>query len=225
MSVSSIMDVFAKSPLKPIEEHVQIVHSAAEQLSQFFAAVYKNDWEQAEKVRNTISELERKADGLKRKVRLQLPRGLFLPVGRTDLLELITQQDKIANRAKDIAGRVLGRQLQFPVEIQEDFKLFVNRCIEATHEASKAVNEFDSLLEAGFSGREVILVEKLVEKIDEIEDDTDDMQIKLRRSLLQIENNLNPVDVMFLYDIFDWVGDLADIAERVGSRLEIILAR
>ena len=30
---------------------------------------------------------------------------------------------------------------------------------------------------------------------------------------------------MFLYQIIDWVGDLADLAERVGARLEILLAR
>jgi hypothetical protein len=51
------------------------------------------------------------------------------------------------------------------------------------------------------------------------------MQIKLRSELLAIENDLNPVDVMFLYQIIEWIGDLADLAERVGSRLEILLAR
>jgi predicted phosphate transport protein (TIGR00153 family) len=51
------------------------------------------------------------------------------------------------------------------------------------------------------------------------------MQIKLRRQLREIENEMNPVDVMFLYKIIEWVGDLADIAERVGSRLELMLAR
>jgi predicted phosphate transport protein (TIGR00153 family) len=51
------------------------------------------------------------------------------------------------------------------------------------------------------------------------------MQIKLRKKLLGIEDTLKPVDVMFLYQIIDWVGDLADLAERVGSRLEILLAR
>jgi hypothetical protein len=30
---------------------------------------------------------------------------------------------------------------------------------------------------------------------------------------------------MFLYQIIDWVGDLADLAESVGARLEILLAR
>ena len=65
----------------------------------------------------------------------------------------------------------------------------------------------------------------MINQLDEIEDDTDAMQIKLRSDLLAIENDLNPVDVMFLYQIIEWIGDLADLAERVGSRLEILLAR
>lgn len=51
------------------------------------------------------------------------------------------------------------------------------------------------------------------------------MQVEIRRDLLAIESTLNPVDVMFIYQIFEWVGDIADLAERVGARLEIMLAR
>ncbi|NQZ12117.1 MAG: TIGR00153 family protein [Algicola sp.] len=225
MPANNFLNVFAKSPLKPIEEHIRIVHNTSEQLRPFFVCVFDKDWEAAEKVRKTISRLEKKADKLKRDVRLQLPRGLFLPVERTDLLELITQQDKIANRAKDIAGRIIGREMDFPVKMQKSLKLYIERCIDATGQASKAVNEFDDLLESGFRGREVELVEKIIGKIDGIEDDTDMMQIKLRRSLRTIEKDLDPVDVMFLYNIIDWIGDLADLAERVGARLEIMLAR
>ena len=80
------------------------------------------------------------------------------------------------------------------------------------------------LLETGFKGREVILVENMLKELNAIECDTDEMQIKLRKQLRNIENELNPIDVMFLYKIIDWVGGLADIAERVGSRLELMLA-
>jgi hypothetical protein len=68
-------------------------------------------------------------------------------------------------------------------------------------------------------------VEKMISQLDAIEDDTDSLQISLRKNLLAIEKDLNPVDVIFLYQIIDWVGDLADLAERVGARLEILLAR
>jgi hypothetical protein len=65
----------------------------------------------------------------------------------------------------------------------------------------------------------------MISQLDAIEDDTDSLQISLRKNLLAIEKDLNPVDVIFLYQIIDWVGDLADLAERVGARLEILLAR
>ena len=162
---------------------------------------------------------------MKRNIRLQLPRGLFMPVERTDLLELVTQQDKIANKAKDIAGRVIGREMTIPPVMQADFLAYLTRCVDATQQASKAINELDELLETGFKGREVTLVEKMLVELDAIEQDTDDMQIKVRRQLRDVESELNPVDVMFLYKIIEWVGELADIAERVGSRLELMLAR
>jgi predicted phosphate transport protein (TIGR00153 family) len=103
--------------------------------------------------------------------------------------------------------------------------LYLERNLDAIQKAAEAINELDDLLETGFRGIEVKLVEKMINQLDAIENDTDSMQIKIRQDLLEIENGLNPVDVIFLYQIIDWVGELADIAERVGARLEIMLAR
>ncbi|ASD68404.1 MULTISPECIES: TIGR00153 family protein [Pseudoalteromonas] len=225
MPSNAFLGVFAKSPIKPIEEHIKIVHQASAALIPFFNHVFKGEWTEADAIRIEIRNLEREADELKREVRLHLPRGLFMPVERTDLLELITHQDKIANKAKDIAGRVIGREMVIPESIQKDFLAYVTRCVDATKQASEAINEFDELLETGFRGREVTLVEKMLVELDAIEQDTDDMQIKIRRELRAVESELNPIDAMFLYKIIEWVGGLADIAERVGSRLELMLAR
>ena len=225
MARNSIIGIFAKSPIKPLEKHIRIVHKCCSQLVPFFAAVTEEDWSNAGKIRKKISKLECDADDLKRQIRLELPGGLFMPVDRADLLELLSQQDKIANRAKDIAGRIFGRKLTIPTELQAQFIAYVARSIDAAEKAADAINELDDLLETGFCGREVDLVTKMISQLDEIEDETDGMQIKLRKDLLNIEQDLNCIDVMFLYQIIDWVGDLADLAERVGARLEILLAR
>lgn len=225
MAKNSILGVFAKSPIKPLEKHIRLVTKCCNQLVPFFAACAEQDWSTVNKVGKRLSKLEKDADILKRQLRLELPGGLFMPVDRADLLELLTQQDKIANKAKDIAGRIMGRKLQIPQTIQAPFALYVQRCIDATEKAADAINELDDLLETGFRGREVVLVEKMINQLDEIEGDTDTMQIKLRRDLMTIEDTLKPIDAMFLYQIIEWVGDLADLAERVGSRLEILLAR
>ena len=201
MPTNAFLGVFAKSPIKPMEDHIKKVHQASKALIPFFNHVFKEEWQEAEEIRLNIRNLEREADEMKRNIRLQLPRGLFMPVERTDLLELVTQQDKIANKAKDIAGRVVGREMIIPTEIQTDFLAYVTRCVDATKQASKAINELDELLETGFKGREVTLVEKMLVELDAIEQDTDDMQIKIRRQLRAIENELNPVDVMFLLSL------------------------
>ena len=225
MPVNSIFGVFAKSPIKPIQLHMDKVAVCSELLLPFFEASSKNDWVEAEKIRKQISQYEKQADELKRELRLTLPKGLFMPIDRADLLELVNRQDKIANTAKDIAGRIFGRQLQIPSEIFVDFMAYVQRSLDAIQQAKNAINELDELLETGFKGREVDIVTKMIEVLETIEDDTDSLQIKLRRNLLAIEDNYKPVDVMFLYKILEWVGSLADHSELIGTQLELILAR
>ncbi|WP_068545629.1 TIGR00153 family protein [Thalassotalea crassostreae] len=225
MSGNSILGVFAKSPLKPLELHIRKVNECAALLPSFLVATEQSDWDEASNIRTNISTLEKEADALKREIRSDLPGGIFMPVERTDVLELVSQQDKIANKTKDIAGRIFGRQLVIPAALSSEFNAYVERCLDAIKQAAEAIYELDDLLETGFRGREVDLVEKMIVELALIEDDTDRMQITLRRNLMAIEKDMNPVDVMFLYQIIEWVGDLADLAERVGARLEIMLAR
>ena len=114
--------------------------------------------------------------------------------------------------------------MDIPVIMRESFMAYLERCLDATKQAKRVINELEDLLETGFRGREVRLVEDMIVDLDKIEDDTDVMQVAVRRELLELESQLNPIDVMFLYSIIEWVGELADISERVGSRLELMLA-
>jgi predicted phosphate transport protein (TIGR00153 family) len=225
MPVNSIFGVFAKSPIKPIQKHIDKVAACSELLIPFFNASHQQNWLEAQAIRHNISTLEKEADELKRELRMTLPKGLFMPIARGDLIELVNRQDKLANTAKDISGRVLGRKLQLPDEISVDFMSYLQRCLDAIQQAKKAINELDELLETGFKGREVDIVTKMISELEKIEDDTDSLQIKLRRSLLAVEQQYNPVDIMFLYQILEWVGDLANHSESVGTQLELILAR
>ena len=225
MPVNTIMGLFAKSPIKPLQRHVIRVTECCDLLIPFFEACNAGDWEKAAVLREQISQLEKDADVLKREIRLKLPRGLFMPVDRTDMLGLLTQQDKLANLSKDIAGRVLGRKLKMPAIMYPDFVAYIQRCLDAADQARRVINELDELLETGFKGREVTLVAEMINQLDVIEDDTDAMQIVLRQQLMSIEDQHSPVDVMFLYKILEWVGAIADQAQRVGSRLEIMLSR
>lgn len=218
-------NLFGRSPIKPMQEHMAVAVRATAELIPFFQAVVADDWEAAAKVQEHITELENEADEIKKQLRLHLPKSLFLPVPRTDLLELLTMQDRIANRAKDIAGIMLGRKMSIPVVMQPQMLAFVEAGVRTAEQALTAINELDELLETGFSGRELTVVENMIHELDRLEGDADVLEVNIRAALFSLESQLPPVDVIFLYSVIDWIGDLANRAHDVGGRLQLLLAR
>lgn len=223
--MGSIFNMFGPSPIRPIEQHIRKAHQCAKQLSPFFEAVLANDWKTANNIKDKIIAIEKEADLIKRDLRLHLPTGLFLPVARTDILELLSAQDKIANKAEDIAGLIISRQMTIPKQLVPVFMPFLNRCLDASKQACKAINELDELLETGFRGSEVKIVEEMILKLDEIEHDSDEKLADIRHKIFELENELSAIDIMFLYKLVQWIGELADHAQTVGGRLQILIAR
>lgn len=220
-----LTEMFRRSPIKPMEEHMTVATQAAAELSVFYETTIIGDWAAAEAAYDVICDLEHQGDDLKKNIRLNLPKSLFLPVPRSDLLELLVMQDKIANRCKDISGLMLGRKMVMPGDLQEAVRHYLKTAIETVKQAHKAVNELDELLETGFGGREMDIVENMVNVLNGLEESTDHQQIAIRRGLYALEVQLSPIDVMFMYRIIEDIGDLADRAQKAGSRLLMLLAR
>jgi len=219
-----LANIFGRSPVQPLEKHIDIAFQCAKKLRPFFAAVIAGDLERMAEVRKQIEELEHKADDLKKKIRLHMPKSLFMPVPREDLLELLLVQDKIANRTKDVSGVIMGRKMSIPEPIADKFLEFVDSNIDAAKQARKSVRELDELFTVGFKGAEVSLVSELIEELDQMETKTDQQQTIIRSALFEIENTMDPIDAMFLYEVISITGEIADMAERVGRRLELLLS-
>jgi predicted phosphate transport protein (TIGR00153 family) len=221
----TIFNLFGKSPISPLQAHMTLVVACTEKLQDFLNASIANDWAQCSELYDAISKKENKADEMKRELRLQLPKSLFMPIDRGDLLNLLSIQDKIANRSKDISGLMLGRKMTIPAPLHQQMIDFLSSSVEAGQHALKAINELDELLEVGFSGKEVDFVEKMIGELDHLEDKTDQLEQDIRHKLFELERDLPPIDAMFLYHIIDMIGELADLAEGVGGRLQLLLAR
>ncbi len=217
--------IFGSSPVSPLQAHMSKVYKCASELIPLFNAVINEDWDEVARRQQLISSLEQEADVLKKELRLNLPKGLFMPVSRQDLLEVLLMQDRIANKSKDIAGTIVGRHMILPEIIHEDYIRFVARCVAACKQAKKAINELDELVATGFSGQEIHIVTDMITKLDSIESDTDNLQAAIRSKIFEIENDLPPIEAMFLYKIIEATGEVADKSQGVGSRLQLMLAR
>jgi predicted phosphate transport protein (TIGR00153 family) len=219
-----LIDLFGKSPVRPIQEHMQNVQAGALILPKFVQAAQKGDWKGAEKLQKEIVAKERDADKLKHSVRTHLPKRLFMPVSRGDLIELVTTQDRIINNCKDVAGLMLGRKIRFPKAIFPLFRDYLAACIEVSAATLRAIDTLDEVFEAGFGRREIRQVDSLIKEISKLEKRTDKQQIKVRAELFKIEESLPPVEVMFLYNIIEKIGGIADYSEHAGNRLQILIS-
>jgi len=219
-----ISKVFGASPVAPMQDHMNTCFKASRELVNLFECAIAEDWAGVGVAREKIVALEQEADEYKKEIRGHMPKSLFMPVPREDLLNLLWTQDQIANTARDISGLVLGRQMKIPQPIRADFLAYLERNTAAAKMARKSVRELDELYTTGFRGAEAEFVEALVDDLDRIENETDDMQTRVRLGLFQIEDELRPVDVMFLYRVIELVGEIGDMSERIGRRLELLLA-
>jgi len=225
MSGSYFSGIFGSSPVRPLQEHMEKVVSCVSELVPFTLAVVAGNQQDRDRHHRRIIDMEKEADALKKELRLRLPSSLFMPVDRRDVLEVLTMQDLVAGGARDVAGLISGRNMTFPESMSENYMTLVQRCIDACLQAHTTIRELDELIETGFGKSERERVGTLLHELDEIEQDTDEQQVVLRHTLFELEAKLDPVNVMFLYKVIDKTGGIADRAQRVGSRLQLMLAR
>ena len=220
----TIAEMFGKSPVKPIQQHMETVLQAAELLPEFVAACQDGKWAEATDIQKQIVRYEREADTIKHNVRTMLPKRLFMPVSRGDVLQLVTTQDRIANLSKDIAGLMLGRKISFPPKLFPLLVKYIDEVLSVSRHSLKAINQLDEVFEVGFSRRELKLIDDMIVEINKLEKRTDRQQIKLRAALFKEEDKLPPVHVMFYYKLIELIGEIADYAERTGNRLQILIS-
>jgi len=208
-----------------MQAHMRIVAECIAHVPALFEALIAGDQAEVVKVKDLIFAKEQEADDLEHELRASLPKSLFLPVDRRDLLDLLNMQDSMANTAQDIAGLMIERDMTVPEGMAEPLRELVQRCVDACDLATKIIEEMDELISAGFSGREAASVLDMVEQLSAIEDETDEMGVKLTQILFAREDEMKPVSVMFWYQMIQWIGDMADYAEKAGDRMRLLIAR
>ncbi len=225
MAGGYLSGIFGSSPVRPLQKHMVQVVECAKELIPYIEAVLVKDFSSRDRHHKNIIDLEHKADDLKKELRLHLPSSLFMPIDRRDVLEVLTMQDLVAGAVRDVAGIIVGRNMVIPENMTSNYRELVATCVKSCEQAYLAIKDLDELIETGFGDNERERVGKLLTELDRIEQKTDDQAITLSHQLFALEDELKPVNVMFLYRVIDKTSGIADRAQRVGSRLQLMLAR
>ena len=216
--------LFGRSPVRPMQQHMRVAVDCARAVLPLIEDMVAGRIENLPRRREEIDRLEHEADDIKHQIRGRLPRRLLLAMERRDLLEILDFQDSIADVAQDIAGLADQRSMTIPEGLGEPFLDLTRRVIAACELAQAIIDNLDELVETGFAGREVARVEAMIEQLSRLESETDELAERLHRKLFERETELG-VSTVFWYDMIRWIERMADHADRVGSRLRLLIAR
>jgi predicted phosphate transport protein (TIGR00153 family) len=189
-----------------------------------FKALEAGDDKRFEELSKQIDRAEYDADVIKNEIRGDVPKTIFTPVDRKDLLEVLSQQDKISDTAEDVMVLLNMRRLPFPEKMRPEFWAFLEQIMVTVEQYGKINEEMDELVEASFGGAEAGKVEEMIDNLGREEHKADRLQHDLIRKLLTLEDELGPLNVILWMKVLKAVGDIANGAERVGNRIRLFFS-
>ena len=117
-STNPLAKLIKRSPFKALQEHMRAVLLSVQPVPAMLEALCAGDEDAVRSAKELIFRHEAEADSVKNDLRAHLPKSLFMPVDRRDLLEILQTQDSIADTAQDIAGLLVERPMEVPVPLQ-----------------------------------------------------------------------------------------------------------
>ncbi len=221
----TIEKLFGKSPFRPLVEHTRRVHATVELVRPFLEAYLAEEWERCEELHGEISKLEHEADLQKNEIRDHLPKSMFLPVDRSDVLAYLKQQDAIADDAEDLTVLLTLREIETPEELGDMILTFADQVIRTSELLLEAGLELTDLFEASFEGPEVDRVLKMVADVNDQEWEADKREREVTKRLLAHDDGMDPIDLLLWMRAIDTLGRVANHAENTGDLLRMMLAR
>jgi hypothetical protein len=221
----TIFDLFAKSPFGPLQDHMRKVMDCVSLIPDLYRALEEEDEINFERLVEEIKEAEHEADKIKNEIRGDLPKTVFTPVDRDDLLEVLSLQDSVSDYAEDVAVLLSMKTLPFPATMRNEFWKFLEQVMVTVNHYAKINEELDELMEASFGGAEAGKVEEMINQLGREEHETDSLQYELVRKLLTMEDKIGTLNVIMWMKVFEATGNLANRAEKVGNRLRLFLSK
>lgn len=213
----------SKSPIKPMQQHMGVAVLCAREILPLLDAMADGNIEGIRDRRGEIDRLEHEADQIKHEIRAHTPKKFLMALDRRIILEILDYQDSIADTAQDIAELADQRNMHLPEPLIEPVRALAHSVVAACEQGQRIIDELDELVETGFGESEMRRVDEMIRELNRLESETDRQLDAASRKLFSIENDLG-VATIFWHQVLRQIARLADLAERVGNRLRLLMA-
>lgn len=221
--LTSILGLFGRSPFAPLQSHMNKVSECVFLLRDLFKAIEQKNYAEVDRIAKKIGEMEHEADITKNDIRNHLPKSLFLPIDRGQLLEVLSIQDNIADSAEDMAVLATLKKIEFLDKFKHEFNLLLEKNIETFEGARQIIKEMNDLLESSFSGIEAEKVRSMVDQVAFLEHEADVIQKRLLQKIFEAEDEMTYSTFHLWQKILEALASISNLSEKLAYRIRMML--
>ena len=217
--MSTIGKLFGRSPFSQIQQHMAQVGKCIDKMCGALDALQNGEYERLDEYATEVSQLEHQADQIKTDVRNRLLRRFFMPIDRSDVLEILSLQDSIADTAEDVCVVLTLKKLPFHDEFRDDFVKFRELNVEAFHIVAEIISDLDELIESGFGGVEAEKIRGLAHDAAFAEHQCDLVQIQLLKKIYALDTTMTAGEFHLWMRVTRVLGRISNLAENLAARV------
>ena len=217
--MSTIGKLFGRSPFGQIQTHMVQVSKCVHRMNDALTALLEGRFDELDDLASEVSRLEHQADEIKSDIRRHLIRRFFMPIDRAEVLEIVSQQDSLADTAEDVCKVITFKELPFPSGVDKDFREFVKLNIQAFDVVASMIDELDELMESGFGGAEGERMRALAHSVAIAEHQADVVQVRLLKNLYANDTNMSIGQFHLWMRLTRILGQISNVSENLANRI------
>ena len=211
------------SPFEGLEEHAKMVKECAMTFQRAIESHVSGRNGEFEKLRDTIVNLESRADAVKRRIRGHIPKGTLMPVDKFEIFRYLKEQDSVLDAVEDALDWISYRSDPgIPDSMHKDFLLFVEAVIDPIDKLSDMVREARVYFQK-FSEERRFEVKTIIRDLRRLEHIADTHEDGIKKKALN--SGIDPVTVFHMVRLAETIGSIADHAENAGDMMRAMVAK
>ena len=216
-----ILSVLRKSPFDDFVEHASKVNECIHIWKQAVSAYLGKKYDIFEEFSNKVQLLEHEADLIKGKISAHLPKGIYMPVFKSDFMMCLKEQDAVLDYAEDTViwlsfkkvdmGFIKDELLQHTQKVTET--------VETLEKVALRLKEFFRTYKN--STREEM--KELIKDVHRQEWESDRIEKALTKKVFN--SGKDALSVYFMVKSINLSASIANHAENAGDRIRAMIAK
>lgn len=209
------------SPFKGLVEHAAKVKECIRLWKQAISAYIEKKYDVFEELSEQVQRLEHEADLIKGNINAHLPKGIYMPVHKSDFMMCLKEQDSILDYAEDTVIWLSFKKVDMGF-IKDDMLEHIQKITETVETLEKValgIRDFFTLMKK--KNREEM--KELIKQVHRLEWESDRIEKRLTKKVF--DSSLDAISVYFIVKTINLTAQIANHAENAGDKIRAMIAK